>query len=90
MLHLFQPPGLIRCIFCRRRRVGVMSGDILDVIASWPADKQEKASAIIEEIEVEVWTTGAQKCRHQIGRSASPTPSCPREAEAREISRCRR
>ncbi|CAL8467856.1 g7394 [Coccomyxa elongata] len=36
-----------------RRRVNIPTGDLLDVIAGWPADKQDRAKKIIEEVEDE-------------------------------------
>lgn len=37
-----------------RRRVNIPTGDLLDVIAGWPAEKQDNARKIIEEVEDEV------------------------------------
>jgi len=34
--------------------VNIPTGDLLDVIAGWPAEKQENARKIIEEVEDEV------------------------------------
>ncbi|KAK9909655.1 hypothetical protein WJX75_005659 [Coccomyxa subellipsoidea] len=36
-----------------RRRVNIPTGDILDVIAGWPVEKQEDAKRLIEEVEDE-------------------------------------
>lgn len=40
--------------YCSRRRVNIPTGDILDVIAGWPVEKQEGAKRLIEEVEDEV------------------------------------
>ena len=37
-----------------RRRCGVMTGDVLDTVASWPAEKQLVANQAIREVEQEV------------------------------------
>jgi GTP cyclohydrolase III len=44
---------LCRAVLCALlQRVGVgPTGDILDIIASWPAEEQQRAHAAIEEIE---------------------------------------
>ena len=36
-----------------RRRVGVLEGDILEVVDSWPTEKRQWAHGVIEEVEVE-------------------------------------
>lgn len=49
MGHTSLPPCL--CVDCAQR-VGVgATGDILDIIKSWPAEEQQRAHAAIEEIE---------------------------------------
>ena len=37
-----------------RRRCGVLTGDVLDTIASWPPEKQHAANQAIKEVEEEV------------------------------------
>ena len=37
-----------------RRRCGVLTGDVLDTIAGWPAEKQHAANQAIKEVEEEV------------------------------------
>lgn len=37
-----------------RRRCGVLTGDVLDTIAGWPAEKQLLANQAIREVEEEV------------------------------------
>lgn len=44
------PTVLTRC----RQRVGVASGDILDVINAWPEDRRQRAYDVIAEIEEQV------------------------------------
>lgn len=42
-----------------RRRCGVLTGDLLDTIAGWPADKQHAANQAIKEVEEEVRSSAA-------------------------------
>ncbi|KAL3161139.1 hypothetical protein ABBQ38_009514 [Trebouxia sp. C0009 RCD-2024] len=42
-----------------RRRCGVLTGDVLDTIAGWPADKQHAANQAIKEVEDEVHSEAA-------------------------------
>ena len=34
-----------------RRRLGIPTGDVLDVIASWPPDRQKEGNAILKDVE---------------------------------------
>lgn len=42
-----------------RRRCGVLTGDVLDTIAGWPADKQHAANQAIKDVEDEVHSAAA-------------------------------
>lgn len=48
---------------CLRRRCGVLTGDLLDTIAGWPADKQHAANQAIKEVEEEVPSAAAFSSR---------------------------
>ena len=49
------PCKLSWCIFCcadgLRRRLGIPTGDVLDVLASWPEKEQAEGNRILAEVE---------------------------------------
>jgi hypothetical protein len=59
----------------RRRKVGVLQGDILDAIAAWPPSEQQRAYQAIAEVEEQV------RCRGHAGwlpaaGAAAPAADC--------------
>lgn len=56
-------------VLCVKQRVGVgPTGDILDIIKSWPAEEQQRAHAAIEEIEDQA-LKDMQVCRYVLQES---------------------
>jgi hypothetical protein len=48
--------------FESRRRVGVTTGDILDVINSWPHDRRVHAHKVLADFEDQVWISFPGEC----------------------------